>query len=170
MKTQRVSLRSISGLLFIVSAFCISAHAGDKETKARREFLFNLGFNDVPKEIRERIEAHNYLTVLNLRQMEANAVAYEAVSSRELSLLILDETEFATKDLSSALGTKMARFTAKMLAMKPLAPATDYPTEILNMPKGEARETALVDWLHQQRARQMLSHKNRLFSDVVSLL
>lgn len=128
----------------------------------RRQFLFNLGFNDVPAIIKTHLQNRDYLTELNRRQMQANIESYEVINAaRELSILILNN-----RPADDAL----ALFSAKMLALKPLSPTTDYPTNILKMPEGEEREEALVEWLREARIQQMNSHKSKILSDIVTLL
>ena len=141
------------------------------ETGKRREFLNNLGFNDISKEIQSRLDAHHYLSELNRRQMINNIKSYETVNAaRDLSLLILDQAAISRNDLHSENVRKHSLFAAKMLAMQPLSPSTDFPSEIMSMKEGKPRDEALVNWMSEQRIRQMNTHKDRLLSDLVTLL
>jgi len=165
-----------SFVLFVLSLLSFQlatpqAKAQSDTIEAQREFLFNLGFNDVPAIIQERLNRKAYLTELNRRQMEANVIAYEVINaSRELALLILNDSNLDRSQLDSAKAKQLSLLAAKMLALKPLAPATDYPSEILSMSEGKAKEEALVNWLHDQRVEQMNAQKNRILSDLVSVL
>lgn len=163
-KISRICARLASVILGLSLLFHTSLALSQNETEneARREFLFNLGFEDVPKIIREKLEKREYTHELNRRQMEANAIAYEVLNaSRELSIAMLSEVTSPES---------LAQFATKMLALKPLSPSIDYPTEIINMPEGESRDGALVEWLHKERVSQMNAHKAKILSDIVHLL
>lgn len=161
----------ILGVILFVQSFELTSYAQTSEIQERREFLYNLGFNNVSAVIKEKLRKHEYSTELNRREMENNVITYETINaSRELALTILEQSSINKNQINSNIRYNLALFAAKMLALKPLAPATGYPSEIISMSAGEERDAALVSWLHGHRVRQMNSHKNRLLSDIASLL
>lgn len=146
-----------------------NAHQQKDVTSARRQYLGNLGFNDIPQEIRKRLQAGQWKGEMNRRQMVTSAEAYEVVNAaRELSLLMMKEID--ARGVDEAKKKELARFAAKMLALKPESPPTNYPSEITEMKHGLARDEALVEWLAKQRAPQMTEQKARLLSDIASLI
>ncbi len=147
----------------------VEVNNGNEVTSARRQFLFNLGFNDVSKEIRERLKKNQFVDLQNRRQMIDNVVAYEVQNAaRELSLLIMEAVDSQPKSAQKT--AEIVDFAAKMLALKPSAPPTDYPTRILNMEEGEAKDMAIVEWLAEVRAPRMTELKNKILSDVASVM
>ena len=169
--------KTVGTFLLTASVFTLAgiatahAQASASEDSARRVFLTNLGFEDVPKIIREKLANLDFQTELNRRQMEANVVAYEILNaSRELAIFTLGEIAPQGLALQSRSAQNLAHVTAKLLALKPLPPPTTYPSKVLNVPEGEAREQALVDWLREVRTETMNQHKSQLVSDFVSTI
>lgn len=170
LKTLSLIFAFIALLTFSSSAFS-TPNSATPETQARRQFLFDLGFDDVPAAIRARLERKEYQHELNRRQMEANIIAYEVLNaSRELSLFIMSEAGVDGPQIRSTKAEQLGLFAARLLALKPLAPSTDYPSHITEIKEEGARELALIDWLRAERTYQMNLHKNRILSDIVSLL
>ena len=163
--------RSIASLLtftLLLSPMGSFAQSNLAEEKERREFLSNLGFNDVSAIIREKLKNKEYATELNRRQMKANIEAYEVLNaSRELAITILNEVGVGS---AKSRVEQLSLFVAKMLALKPMSPSLDYPSKILNLKNEEDRENQLVEWLRKERLQQMDEHKKKLLSDVVSLI
>jgi hypothetical protein len=158
---------------FIQTVFALVlmlAPSADANPTARRQFLFNLGFNDISMEFRTRLKNGQYQHALNRRQMEANVIAYEAVNAaRELSIFMLEEIGFDENQVNSKKAKALSLFAARMIALKPNPSPIDFPSAILSIKNEEAQIKAVVDWLHDQRVIRMNEHKARLLSDVVHL-
>lgn len=146
------------------------ANQNDSATaKQRRQFLFNLGFEDVPAIIQGRLERGEYTHELNRRQMIANMVSYETLNaSRELAIFIFEQAQ--AHGLTQTELLKLAEFTAKMIALKPLSPPIRFPSEIMNMPADEKRDGALATWLAQERRLQMEAETRKVTSDISEIL
>lgn len=162
--------RSIAFSLALTLLLSPLSSIGQSQTEEteRREFLFNLGFNDVSSIIRQKLKNKEYATELNRRQMNVNIQAYEVINAaRELAIVVLSELG---ANSSKNRVDQLSLFAAKMLALKPMGPSFDYPSHILNLKDEEERETQLVEWLRKERIQQMNEHKKKLLSDVVTLL
>ena len=134
----------------------------------RRQFLFNLGFEDYSKQIREALDKGAFEHELNRRQMNRNALMYESINaSRELSIFIWHALD--SQNLNEQKLEVLSQFTAKMLALKPLAPETDFPIEIMELAESE-RDIELAKWLDKQRRQQMETHTRKIVADIGFLL
>lgn len=132
-------------------------------------FLVRMGLEDYVAMTREAQTQGLQYNEMNRRQQNMNMRTYETVnSSRELSVYIFSELEPRLAD--PATGTALADFTAKMLALKPLPPRTDYPADIMALPEGEKRSAAVNGWLAMQRREQMETHARQIVSDITGLL
>lgn len=158
----------LSSLLFAP----IHTHAAPPDVdKQRREFLFALGFEDYSTELQRLLDEHAYPHELARRQMEANRIAYQAVNaSRELAILVAAEIGLSASTMYNERFAKLARLTAKILAMEPLSPPTVYPSEILGIANERERHIAMANWLRKDRKARMEEHKNGLLSDLVEVV
>lgn len=155
--------------LLIVAGSWGSAAFGQTPVHELRAFLFNLGFEDHVAKVQEYQDRGLYYNEMNRRQQERHKKSYEAVNAaRETALLLFQEIEPRLQD--PARQKAWVEMTAKMLALQPLPPKTNYPAQIMSLPEGQERSDALNEWLNQQRRQQMETHTRQVVADLAGMI
>lgn len=134
-----------------------------------RAYLGRLGFADHTAIIRDRHDRGLTDNEMTRRQQLRNIKSYETVNaSRELAIEIFSRLESRLSDDNVRIA--LAEFTAKMLALHPLPPQTDYPESVMSQPEGNARSKAVTEWLDARRREQMESHARMITADIAGLV
>ena len=143
------------------------------EEQARRAaeletFLLETGFPDLSQEIKDNLsrpEAKD-LERINRETLEINWIRLQINNhARDLAVELLAYLVPSLGDPASA--ERTAELAARFLTMKPLALPDAFPDAVRNIPNPEQREEAKTAFLVNAIEKNILRHREQLFSDSV---